>query len=130
MEEWLCTLDNYGKAHGKSFMAAEDHVTSASHLLGLEKLAAATRNSLRTGGQESNQADSCGDGLELLIARLNATLRAYAKEERKRVRVTMSQLHRSVAEMKQAWLRDPGCARLKSMLDDKEAQLKSYHLVR
>ncbi|CAI5498393.1 unnamed protein product [Closterium sp. Naga37s-1] len=45
-EEWLCTLGSCGKAHGKSFMAAADHVTSASHLLGLEKLGAATRSSL------------------------------------------------------------------------------------
>ncbi|CAI5515118.1 unnamed protein product [Closterium sp. Naga37s-1] len=45
-EEWLCTLESCGKTHGKSFMAAADHITSASHLLGLEKLGAATRSSL------------------------------------------------------------------------------------
>ncbi|CAI5532629.1 unnamed protein product [Closterium sp. Naga37s-1] len=45
-EEWLCTLASCGKASGKSFMTAADHVTSASHLLGLEKLGAATRISL------------------------------------------------------------------------------------
>ncbi|CAI5499380.1 unnamed protein product [Closterium sp. Naga37s-1] len=45
-EEWLCTLESCGKTHGKSFMAAVDHITSASHLLGLEKLGAATRSSL------------------------------------------------------------------------------------
>ncbi|CAI5938695.1 unnamed protein product [Closterium sp. NIES-64] len=45
-EEWLCTLESCGKAHGKSFMAAADHITSASHLLGLEMLGAATRCSL------------------------------------------------------------------------------------
>ncbi|CAI5959752.1 unnamed protein product [Closterium sp. NIES-64] len=76
------------------------------------------------------QADSCGEDFELLISRLNTALRAYAKEERKRVRATMSHLHRSVAELKQAWLGDPGCARLKSLLDDKEAQLKAYQLAR
>ncbi|CAI5945295.1 unnamed protein product [Closterium sp. NIES-64] len=45
-EEWLCTLESCGKTHGKFFMAAADHITSASHLLGLEKLGAATRSSL------------------------------------------------------------------------------------
>ncbi|CAI6005334.1 unnamed protein product [Closterium sp. NIES-64] len=45
-EEWLCTLESCGKTHGKSFKAAADHITSASHLLGLEKLGAATRRSL------------------------------------------------------------------------------------
>ncbi|CAI7911482.1 unnamed protein product [Closterium sp. NIES-53] len=45
-EEWVCTLESCGKTHGKSFMAAADHITSASHLLGLEKLGAATRSSL------------------------------------------------------------------------------------
>ncbi|CAI5516211.1 unnamed protein product [Closterium sp. Naga37s-1] len=50
-EEWLCTLECCGKAHGKSFMAAADHVTSASHLLGLEKLGAAIRSSLERLGR-------------------------------------------------------------------------------
>ncbi|CAI5486346.1 unnamed protein product [Closterium sp. Naga37s-1] len=45
-EEWLCTLNSCGKTHGKSFMSAADHITSASHLLGLEKLGATTRSSL------------------------------------------------------------------------------------
>ncbi|CAI5962377.1 unnamed protein product [Closterium sp. NIES-64] len=40
------SLASCGKAHGKSFMTAADHITSASHLLGLEKLGAATRLSL------------------------------------------------------------------------------------
>ncbi|CAI5471893.1 unnamed protein product [Closterium sp. Yama58-4] len=42
----------------------------------------------------------------------------------------MGHLQRSVAELKQAWLGDPGCARLKTLLDEREAQLKSYQLVR
>ncbi|CAI5953995.1 unnamed protein product [Closterium sp. NIES-65] len=45
-EEWLCTLNSCGKTHGKSFMSAADHITSASHLLGLEKLGATTLSSL------------------------------------------------------------------------------------
>ncbi|CAI5464499.1 unnamed protein product [Closterium sp. Yama58-4] len=76
------------------------------------------------------QADLSGDGFELLISRLNTALRAYAKEERKRVRATMVHLQRSVAELKQAWLGDPGCTRLKKLLGEREAQLKSYQLVR
>ncbi|CAI5999429.1 unnamed protein product [Closterium sp. NIES-65] len=76
------------------------------------------------------QADLCGDGFELLISRLNTALRAYAKEERKRVRATMVHLQRSVAVLKHAWLGDPGCARLKTLLGEREAQLKSYQLVR
>ncbi|CAI6010414.1 unnamed protein product [Closterium sp. NIES-65] len=76
------------------------------------------------------QAESCGEGFELLISRLNTALRAYANEERKRVRATMAHLHRSVAELKQAWMGDPGCARLKSLLVEKEAQLKGYQLAR
>ncbi|CAI5938821.1 unnamed protein product [Closterium sp. NIES-65] len=54
------------------------------------------------------QAESCGEGFELLISRLNTALHAYANEERKRVRATMAHLHRSVAELKQAWMGDPG----------------------
>ncbi|CAI5955220.1 unnamed protein product [Closterium sp. NIES-64] len=74
------------------------------------------------------QAESSGEGFELLISRLNTALRAYANEERKRVRATMAHLHRSVAELKQAWMGDPGCARLKSLLVEKEGQLKGYQL--
>ncbi|CAI6006674.1 unnamed protein product [Closterium sp. NIES-65] len=76
------------------------------------------------------QVDLCGDGFELLISRLNTALRAYTKEERKRVRATTVHLQRPVAELKQAWLGDPGCARLKTLLGEREAQLKSYQLVR
>ncbi|CAI5509807.1 unnamed protein product [Closterium sp. Naga37s-1] len=45
-EEWVCTQDGCGKAKGKSFMAASDHVASAAHMLHLEKFGTATRVSL------------------------------------------------------------------------------------
>ncbi|CAI5492660.1 unnamed protein product [Closterium sp. Naga37s-1] len=45
-EEWICTQVGCGKAKGKSFMTAADHVTSANHLIHLEKLGSATRVSL------------------------------------------------------------------------------------
>ncbi|CAI5458057.1 unnamed protein product, partial [Closterium sp. Yama58-4] len=45
-EEWICTQVGCGKAKGKSFMTAADHVTSANHLIHLEKLGSATRASL------------------------------------------------------------------------------------
>ncbi|CAI5514422.1 unnamed protein product [Closterium sp. Naga37s-1] len=45
-EEWLCTKVGCGKAKGRSFMTTADHVTSANHLIHLEKLGSATRASL------------------------------------------------------------------------------------
>ncbi|CAI6004563.1 unnamed protein product [Closterium sp. NIES-65] len=76
------------------------------------------------------QVAANGDDFELLLSRLNAGLRAYAMEERKHIRATMAHLQRTVADLKQAWLGDPSCARLKELLDEREAQLKSYRLAR
>ncbi|CAI5977731.1 unnamed protein product [Closterium sp. NIES-65] len=76
------------------------------------------------------QVAANGDDFELLLSRLNAGLRVYATEERKRIRATMAHLQRTVADLKQAWLGDPSCARLKELLDEREAQLKSYRLAR
>ncbi|CAI5520664.1 unnamed protein product [Closterium sp. Naga37s-1] len=45
-EEWLCTQVGCGKAKGRSFMTAADHITSANHLIHLEQLGSATRVSL------------------------------------------------------------------------------------
>ncbi|CAI5481406.1 unnamed protein product [Closterium sp. Yama58-4] len=42
----------------------------------------------------------------------------------------MAHLQRTVADLKQAWLGDPSCAWLKELLDEREAQLKSYRLAR
>ncbi|CAI6003849.1 unnamed protein product [Closterium sp. NIES-64] len=76
------------------------------------------------------QVAANGDDFELLLSRLNVGLRAYAMEERKRIRATMAHLQRTIADLKQAWLGDPSCARLKELLDEREAQLKSYRLAR
>ncbi|CAI5497842.1 unnamed protein product [Closterium sp. Naga37s-1] len=45
-EEWICTQVCCGKTKGKTFMAAAEHIVSASHLLNLEKLGTATKASL------------------------------------------------------------------------------------
>ncbi|CAI5479399.1 unnamed protein product [Closterium sp. Yama58-4] len=74
------------------------------------------------------QVAANGDDFELLISRLNAGLIAYATEERKHIWVMMAHLQHTVADLKQAWLGDPSCARLKELLDEREAQLKSYWL--
>ncbi|CAI5965518.1 unnamed protein product [Closterium sp. NIES-65] len=74
----------------------------------------------------SNQMEESGGNYELLIARLNAGLKAYAREESKRVRATLSFLHQAVADLKQAWLGDPSCVRLKDLLSERELQLRSY----
>ncbi|CAI5465299.1 unnamed protein product [Closterium sp. Yama58-4] len=76
------------------------------------------------------QAAKHGDSFELLISRLNAGLKAYAKEERKRIRATIQHLQCVVASLKQAWMRDPSCDRTKKLLDERELQLKSYQQVR
>ncbi|CAI5463725.1 unnamed protein product [Closterium sp. Yama58-4] len=76
------------------------------------------------------QAAACGVDFKLLISRLNAGLRAYATEEGKMIGATMAHLQREVAVLKQAWLGDPGCARLKELLAERESQLKGYQLAR
>ncbi|CAI7853742.1 unnamed protein product [Closterium sp. NIES-54] len=45
-EEWICTLVGCGKAKGRSFISAADHITSANHLIHLEQLGSAKRASL------------------------------------------------------------------------------------
>ncbi|CAI5459677.1 unnamed protein product [Closterium sp. Yama58-4] len=76
------------------------------------------------------QAAKHGDSFELLISCLNAGLKAYAKEERKRIRATIQHLQCAVASLKQAWMRDPSCDRTKKLLGERELQLKSYQQVR
>ncbi|CAI5458902.1 unnamed protein product [Closterium sp. Yama58-4] len=76
------------------------------------------------------QAAKHGDSFELLISRLNAGLKACAKEERKLFRATIQHLQYAVASLKQAWMRDPSCDRTKKLLDERELQLKSYQQVR
>ncbi|CAI5522922.1 unnamed protein product [Closterium sp. Naga37s-1] len=45
-EDWICTQAGCGKAKGKSFMSAADHITVAAYLQQLEKPGAATKASL------------------------------------------------------------------------------------
>ncbi|CAI7789928.1 unnamed protein product [Closterium sp. NIES-54] len=71
-------------------------------------------------------ASQSGGDYVLLLARLNAGLRAYAKEESKRVKATMRRLSATVATLKQALLGAPGCARTRDLLRVREGQLREY----
>ncbi|CAI5475575.1 unnamed protein product [Closterium sp. Yama58-4] len=76
------------------------------------------------------QVASNGENFELLISRLNAGLKSYVKEERKRVKATTAHLHEAAAALKLTWMGDPGNDRLKALLDEKESQLRGYQLAR
>ncbi|CAI5949992.1 unnamed protein product [Closterium sp. NIES-65] len=69
---------------------------------------------------------SDGSSFELLIQRLNAGLRAYTKEERKRVCATCANLAEAVATLRQEVLGNPRCDVRRQRLNEKEAQLKEY----
>ncbi|CAI5472184.1 unnamed protein product [Closterium sp. Yama58-4] len=71
-----------------------------------------------------------GSSFELLVARLSAGLRAYAKEESKRVRATVTHLTSTVAALTQEMMRNPLCSRTKELLRAKEVQLKMYQSAR
>ncbi|CAI5463491.1 unnamed protein product [Closterium sp. Yama58-4] len=71
-----------------------------------------------------------GSSFDLLISRLGAGLRAYAKEESKRVRATLTHLTKAVAQLKQEAMGDPGCLTKRALLDAKELQLKQYQAAR
>ncbi|CAI5461771.1 unnamed protein product [Closterium sp. Yama58-4] len=71
-----------------------------------------------------------GGGFEALISRLNTSLRAYAKEESKRIRATVNHLALSVAELKQAAMGNPKDQLLREKLQKCERQLKEYHACR
>ncbi|CAI5994642.1 unnamed protein product [Closterium sp. NIES-65] len=45
-EEWICTQVCCGKAKGKTFLAAADHIISSTHLLNQEKMGTATKASM------------------------------------------------------------------------------------
>ncbi|CAI5486962.1 unnamed protein product [Closterium sp. Naga37s-1] len=45
-EDWICTQTGCGKAKGRSFMAAADHISIATHLQQLTKAGSATKESL------------------------------------------------------------------------------------
>ncbi|CAI5458224.1 unnamed protein product [Closterium sp. Yama58-4] len=76
------------------------------------------------------QVASNRENFELLISRLNADLKSYVKEERKRVKATMTHLQDAVAALKQAWMGNSGDDRLKALLVEKESQLRGYQLAR
>ncbi|CAI5985893.1 unnamed protein product [Closterium sp. NIES-65] len=67
-----------------------------------------------------------GSSFELLVARLSAGLRAYAREESKRVRATVAHLTNTVAILSQRLMGDPLCTRTRELLKLKEGQLKMY----
>ncbi|CAI5461949.1 unnamed protein product [Closterium sp. Yama58-4] len=71
-----------------------------------------------------------GSSFELLVARLSAGLRAYVKEESKRVRATMTHLTNTVAVLTQEMMRNPNCSRTRELLRSKEVQLKMYQSAR
>ncbi|CAI5998615.1 unnamed protein product [Closterium sp. NIES-65] len=71
-----------------------------------------------------------GSSFELLLSRLAAGLRAFAKEEGKRVKATATHLVDVVASPRQAMMRDPTCKQTSKRLAVKEAQLREYHASR
>ncbi|CAI5473197.1 unnamed protein product [Closterium sp. Yama58-4] len=74
-----------------------------------------------------NQA---GGDFVLLLAKLNAGLKEYAKEEIKRVKATLRHLSDAVGKLKQAVLGAPACPRLRELLKVRETQLKEYQATR
>ncbi|CAI5973365.1 unnamed protein product [Closterium sp. NIES-65] len=139
-EEWICTQVCCGKAKGKTFLAAADHIISSTHLLNQEKMGTATKASMdkatpagRPGiwkAVEAALAKAAEDGdgnFELLLGRLNAGLRAYMKEENKRVKKTTAHLAEVVAELHQEQMRNPSCQKTSDLFHVRDAQLREYH---
>ncbi|CAI6010189.1 unnamed protein product [Closterium sp. NIES-65] len=141
-EEWICTQVCCGKAKGKTFLAAADHIISSTHLLNQEKMGTATKASMdkaalaalgRPGIRKVVEAALVkavedGDGnFELLLGRLNAGLRAYTKEENKRVKKTTAHLAEVVAELHQEQMRNPSCQKTSDLFHVRDAQLREYH---
>ncbi|CAI5978482.1 unnamed protein product [Closterium sp. NIES-65] len=142
-EEWICTQVCCGKAKGKTFLAAADHIISSTHLLNQEKMGTATKASMdkaalaaalgRPGIRKAVEAALAkaaedGDGnFELLLGRLNAGLRAYMKEEKKRVKKTTAHLAEVVAELHQEQMRNPSCQKTSDLFHVRDAQLREYH---
>ncbi|CAI5473992.1 unnamed protein product [Closterium sp. Yama58-4] len=71
-----------------------------------------------------------GSSFELLIARLRAGLRTYAREESKRIKKTLAHLVSRVAVLKQELMGNPGCNVTREALAAKELQLKAYQEAR
>ncbi|CAI5477635.1 unnamed protein product [Closterium sp. Yama58-4] len=74
------------------------------------------------------KAEASGEeDFELLLGRLNAALRSYMKEERKRISKTTAHLADVVAELRQEQMRNPSCQRTRDLLLVRETQLREYH---
>ncbi|CAI5956971.1 unnamed protein product [Closterium sp. NIES-65] len=71
-----------------------------------------------------------GSRFELLLSRLAAGLRAFAREDGKRVKATVTHLAVEVAELRQAMMRDPSCKSTCERLAVHEAQLREYQASR
>ncbi|CAI5937864.1 unnamed protein product [Closterium sp. NIES-65] len=71
-----------------------------------------------------------GSRFELLLSRLAAGLRAFAREDGKRVKATVTHLAVEVAELRQAMMRDPSCKSTSERLAVQEAQLREYQASR
>ncbi|CAI5476598.1 unnamed protein product [Closterium sp. Yama58-4] len=71
-----------------------------------------------------------GSSFELLLSRLAAGLRAFAREDGKRVKATVTHLADEVAELCQAMIQDPSCKPTSERLAVKEAQLREYQASR
>ncbi|CAI5460850.1 unnamed protein product [Closterium sp. Yama58-4] len=71
-----------------------------------------------------------GSSFELLLSRLAAGLRAFAREDGKQVKATVTHLADEVAELRQAIMRDPSCKPTSERLAVKEAQLREYQASR
>ncbi|CAI5473555.1 unnamed protein product [Closterium sp. Yama58-4] len=71
-----------------------------------------------------------GSSFELLLSRLAAGLRAFAREEGKRVKATVTHLVDEVAELRQEMMQDPSCKATSARLAVKEAQLLEYQASR
>ncbi|CAI7872593.1 unnamed protein product [Closterium sp. NIES-53] len=67
-----------------------------------------------------------GRSFELLVSRLTVRLRAYTRQEKKRLHATYTHLISAVAVLRQEVLGNPGCTWRRSLLDGKEAMLKEY----
>ncbi|CAI5962105.1 unnamed protein product [Closterium sp. NIES-65] len=144
-EEWLCSQEDCGKAHGSSFESAVEHVQSVRHGTGQLKAKAATRLSkgklnLAQVKKEygmrgvrkliesvTESLDKAGRGsLENLLPRLTAGLRAYEKEERKRVTATQLHLTEEVERLRHMVMGGPTDDKVKAQLLTMEEQLESY----
>ncbi|CAI6012695.1 unnamed protein product [Closterium sp. NIES-65] len=78
---------------------------------------------------EGQVAQKGGD-FEVLISRLNISLRRYSKEESKRIRATINHLSSMVAGLAQEFMCNPKDQLLKERLRKAERQLKEYHACR